>query len=126
MKRIYIALFLMALTLTASMFELRFIGRQADSTMNRIDEIDALVGGEDYEQAIKKCKTLEQDWSKTSENIDIMLIHDYVDSIGLSITKMRSNAENQNAVMYFSESASAKKALASIKGSEYPNFENIL
>ena len=126
MKRIYIAIFLLALTIVASVFELRFIGREADGVTQQIEAIDGYMRRSEFDTAIKQCRTLEEKWSKTSENIDIMLIHDYVDSIGLSITKMRAGAETKNAVLYFSESASAKKALASIKGSEYPNFENIL
>ena len=126
MKRIYIAIFLLALTIVASVFELRFIGREANGVTQQIEAIDGYMRRSEFNTAIKQCRTLEEKWSKTSENIDIMLIHDYVDSIGLSITKMRAGAETKNAVLYFSESASAKKALASIKGSEYPNFENIL
>ena len=126
MKRIYIAIFLLVLTIVASVFELRFIGREADGVTQQIEAIDGYMRRSEFNTAIKQCRALEEQWSKTSENIDIMLIHDYVDSIGLSITKMRAGAETKNAVLYFSESAGAKKALASIKGSEYPNFENIL
>ena len=58
--------------------------------------------------------------------IDTMLIHDYVDNIGLSISRMTAFAQKQNRDMYFAESVQAKKELASIKESEFPLVENIL
>ena len=56
----------------------------------------------------------------------MLLIHDYVDEIGNKISNMRSYAENCSPDMYFAESTTAKKELASIKESEYPLAENIL
>ena len=69
---------------------------------------------------------MEQDWDGDMEKIYTLLIHDYADNIGYSFSKMRVHLEQGNLDMYYAESTAAKKGLASIKGSEYPLFENIL
>ena len=80
----------------------------------------------EFEDAINVCKTIEEKWDYTAKKIDMLLIHDYVDEIGNKISNMRSYAENCSPDMYFAESTTAKKELASIKESEYPLAENIL
>ena len=80
----------------------------------------------EFEDALKKCEETEKEWYDNAKLIDTMLIHDYVDNIGLSISKMTAFAQKQNRDMYFAESVQAKKELASIKESEFPLVENIL
>ena len=126
MKRIYIAVALLLITATVSVFELIYVGSQSQTTTDRIQQIDRLVADGDFTAAQSACATLESDWRSIAEKIDILLIHDYVDNIGMNISKMRADIETKNASAYFWESAGAKKGLASIKGSEYPNLENIL
>lgn len=126
MKRFVIALLLLTATMGTSLGEIFYVSRSADGFLDRIEAADALVKRGELNSALQICEQLEDSWDNTAEKIDILLIHDYVDSIGVSLSQMKAHLENRNADMYFSDSASAKKGLASIKGSEYPNFENIL
>ena len=125
MKRIYISVVIIALVLGASLFEIFYVGSKSDSYTDRIKSIDAVIMEGDRSSALEECKSLESDWNRDAGKIYTLLIHDYIDSIGISISQMRAHLENGNADMYFAESANAKKGLASIKGSEYPYFENI-
>ena len=80
----------------------------------------------DFASAIDASKETEDDWSETANNIDIFLIHDYVDSISLDISQLSACVENGNPQMYFMKSASIKKGLTSLKESEYPVIANII
>ena len=126
MKRIIISLILTAIVLGASVFEVIYVGKKSDDYTDRIKKIDAMLSNNDTESALKECRALESDWDGDAEKIYTLLSHDTVDSVGYGISGMRSHIENNNAAMYFFESAGAKKGLASIKGSEYPFIENIL
>ena len=121
-----IAAALLVITLTAAGAETAFISAKADSLTARIEQIDLLVQQDNLLSAERKCRELEDDWKNGVAIIDSLIIHDYADSIGLSISKMRSYIENHSTIMYFAESTGAKKGLASVKESEYPFFENIL
>ena len=125
MKRIYISIVIFVLVLGTSIFEILYVASKSDSYKSRIEAVDSLTNEGKKEKALDSCRAIESDWNRDSEKIYTLLIHDYLDNIGISISKMRAHLENNNADMYFAESANAKKGLASVKGSEYPFFENI-
>ena len=96
------------------------------SFIAKIECADRLMSRLEFEDALKICEETEKEWYDNAKLIDTMLIHDYVDNIGLSISRMTAFAQKQNRDMYFAESVQAKKELASIKESEFPLVENIL
>lgn len=126
MKRIIITVVILAVTLTAATLELSYISSQADSFIDRIEIIDKLAKNENFKEAEAECKKMEEEWNKGLNTVNVMLIHDYMDEIGLNISHMKIYLENGDASMYFAESTGAKKRLASIKESEFPYLENIL
>ena len=126
MKRIIISLVLAALVLGAAAFEFWYVGRQSDAYTARIEEVEDLIAAGREDEATELCRGIERDWDSDVGKIYILLIHDYADNIGGSVSKMRAHLENGNIDMVYAESAGAKKGLASIKGSEYPFIENIL
>ena len=119
MKRIYIALSLVLAALCFASVETGFISGKTDSFIAKIECADRLMSR-------LECEETEKEWYDNAKLIDTMLIHDYVDNIGLSISRMTAFAQKQNRDMYFAESVQAKKELASIKESEFPLVENIL
>ena len=126
MKRIYISLILLIVSTLIGAFEIGFINAKSDSFISKIEATDKLMHKNNFEDAVKHCKETEKQWEDIAEIIDMVLIHDYVDEIGDSISKMRSYAENRSVDMYFAESTATKKGLALIKENEYPNLNNIL
>ncbi len=126
MKRIYIAVVLVLLTLCIGALETGYVTAKTDMFIDKIERADKLMKRNEFSEAIKLCQNTEKEWYDNAKAIDMLLIHDYVDDIGLSISKMTSFAESKNTDMYFSESSDAKKQLASIKESEYPLIENLL
>lgn len=126
MKRIVISLLLLVACLAGSVIEMVCISNHVDKYMTVIRHIDGYMLHEDFQNAANECGKLNEEWTNTARGIDALLIHDYVDGIGLSLAQMKSHIETNNPDMYFAESEKTKKALASIKDSEYPYAENIL
>ncbi len=126
MKRIIISLALLAACAIGAVIETAYISSSVDSYTETIDRIDGYMLRDDFENALTECTRLNDEWTDIAHGIDALLIHDYVDGIGLGIAQMKSHIESGNPDMYFSESEKTKKALASIKDSEYPYAENIL
>ena len=126
MKRTIIALALLIGCLGAAIFEMNFIQKSADSFLQEIEELDGDMRRGDTGQAGVLSEKLELDWGNWAQVVDILLIHDYVDSVSSSLARMKSHIENGGAPQYFAESAAVKKAIGSISDSELPRWENIL
>ncbi len=126
MKRIYISVALILIALCTAAIEMGFVTAKSDMFIGKIEDVDRLMKKESFSEAIKLSRETEKEWYDSAKSIDMLLIHDYVDDIGLSFSKMATFAERKNADMYFSQSSDAKKQLASIKESEYLMIENIL
>lgn len=109
MKRIYIALSLVLAALCFASVETGFISGKTDSFIAKIECADRLMSRLEFEDALKICEETEKEWYDNAKLIDTMLIHDYVDNIGLSISRMTVFAQKQNRDMYFAESVQAKK-----------------
>ena len=125
MKRIVIAFLLILLCLTASMTEVFFISRNVTSYCDDIERIDTSMRKDDFEKALNLCADMNDRWNEMAWMVDALLIHDYVDGVGLSLAQMQRYIENGSPDLYFAESEKAKRALASLKDSEYPTTENI-
>ncbi len=126
MKRMYISFIFLIIALILASIETGLVSAKADIYISMIENTDRQMRKDNFEEAIEMCAKLEEGWNENAAHIDTLLIHDYVDNIGNSITKMRVYAENGTVELYFAESALAKKELTSIKESEYPKIENIL
>lgn len=126
MKRIIISIIIFSVCVSGALFEVFCVGNSIDGYIEKISNTETLVKKDEFVTASKECAELEQNWSGTARIIDAVLIHDYVDRISINIAQMRAYAENNSPDSFFAASAEAKKALKSVKDSEYPLPENIL
>ena len=126
MKRIIIAVSLFLICITGAVVEVFSVSGSVTGYIKEIETVDKLVKKGNMTTAAKKCRELESRWDNTARIIDAVLIHDYVDQISIDLSQMRAHIESGNKDSYFAGSEQAKKALMSIKSSEYPTIENIL
>jgi hypothetical protein len=90
MKRMIIALVLLLGCLGAAIFEMNFIKESADSFLQEIEELDGDMRRGDTGQASVRSYKLERDWGNWVQTVDILLIHDYVDSVSSSLANSSS------------------------------------
>lgn len=125
MKRIIISIILLVICFGTAAVEMYYVTKRADDYIDKIEQIDMLMLKDDFENALPLCEEIDDSWSDIAEKINTMLIHDYIDDIGVSFSQMRSHIETNNPDMYFAESSGAKKELTAIRKSEFLNLENI-
>lgn len=125
MKRIYIAVAFIIISLAAAVSELCYVSSSVDYFTEKISISDDCIENEEYTKAAELMREIEKEWQESTRITDVLLIHDYVDSIGGGISVMRSFSQSKSRDDYFSESARVKKELASIKESEFVYLENI-
>lgn len=113
------------MSLAVAIFEICYVSSRADYFTQKINVCDSCINGGEYQKAEELMQEIEKEWADSTKITDILLIHDYVDSIGSDISAMRSYAKSKSGDEYFAESARAKKELASIRESEYVIWENI-
>ncbi len=126
MKRIIIAILIIVLCGSGAAAELSYVSENVDRFTQDVQNIDALLSRGKNRQALALCISTNKRWDETAPSIDALLIHDYVDNIGIHLRQMQSYLENGTWDMYHASNVAVKKGLASIKGSEYPLLENIL
>lgn len=126
MKRTVIAILIIALCAFGAAAELEYVSDNVDRFIQDVQNTEALLRKGKTEQAIALCKSINKRWDEAAPSIDVLLIHDYVDNIGIQLRQMQTYLENGSTELYDASSAAVKKGLASLKGSEYPMLENIL
>lgn len=126
MRRIYLAAVIILIAAFTAASETGYVTAKTDYYIYLIDSADKEMMKNNFEQAILICEKMEKHWADSTKKFDVFLLHDNVDKIGNGISKMKIYAQNASVDMYFAESSSTKKDLASIKESEYPKLENIL
>lgn len=126
MRRIYIGIIFLLTAFSIAAVETGLISAKADYYISRIENIDKYMRKDDFQKASELCREVEGLWDDSTKTIDIFLIHDYVDSVSLYLTRMNAYIANGSIDMYFSESAGIKKELTSLKESELPTIDNIL
>ena len=94
MKRIIISLALLAACAIGAVIETAYISGSVDSYTETIDRIDGYMLRDDFENALRECSRLNDEWTDSAHGIDALLIHDYVDGIGLGIAQMKSHIES--------------------------------
>lgn len=126
MKRIYIAIAFLIISITTGIFEMFYVTNKIDELNEQILTADKLFENESYEDAIDILSAAESKWQNNLSIFDILLIHDYVDEISVNLSAMKSYVATNSGDEYLAESAGIKKQLTSIKDSELVQIENIL
>ena len=89
MKRIIISVVLLLICIIGAVAETSYISGSVDGYTQTIDDIDGYMLRDDFENALAQCTELNGDWADSAHGIDALLIHDYVDGIGFSLSQMK-------------------------------------
>lgn len=126
MKRIFISIIIIIISLIASALKLVYISGKTDLYIEKIKQTDKFMRKDDFESAIYYCKLNKNEWDKDTVKINYTLNHEYTEKISIGLTKMCAYAENGNPDLYFVESETVKKELTLLKEGETPTLDNII
>ncbi|MGN0453041.1 MAG: DUF4363 family protein [Ruminococcus sp.] len=125
MKRIFAAIVLLCISGLLCFAEYSYVEKSVDKFTGMLDELKA-VSQENKDEAIKLAEEINTQWDETVVTIDMLLYHDYIDEIGVSLSTLESYIVYEERAELYATCEAAKKQLLSLKTSELPTAENVI
>ena len=95
MKRVYIALALLVLCCTFSLFSFFTITKESKAMLTSCSEIEKLLEQEDYEKISEQGKAIKERWKKESLPFSLLTTHYHYDAIEESVDKLYHAANSR-------------------------------
>ena len=127
MKRIYIAIMFIVLSVFAATFELIMINKATDSATAKLERIEKLVGEEKVEKAEKLCKKLADEYDENNKSVLYCFYrHDVLEEISDKLYGLEDYLDDERIEDFHEISHSVKKKLLIQKEKEHITIQNIL
>ncbi len=126
MKRIYIAVSLIIITLILSIAEFVIVNKNYKYYSTQLDNALKYIQSDDYTSAKDICDTICTKWEKSQKNLEIFLVHTSLNSLTDNIYELQDLAKDKNKAKFIQLCTKTKRQLLFMKKSELPLFENIM
>lgn len=126
MKRGYIAVILIVLSLIIGGVEYVYVTGTTDALLALLDEADAHMEQNEVYQAHSVAERLDYRFTNSSETLKIFAYHSEVGNISGEIAALRRYAQTGSAAEFLATSAKLKRDISSVKYSKQLKLENIL
>ncbi|MBE6824118.1 MAG: DUF4363 family protein [Ruminococcaceae bacterium] len=126
MKRIWVAVGFLALSLIFAFAEFLIVSKSYKNYVEQIQIAEYYISDKEFSVAQDICKNIEEEWEKSRKTLNVFMIHTYSENISESIAKLSEYAQNKDKKAFLSQSSKTKRQLLYIKQSELPNLENIM
>lgn len=125
MKRVWIAVLLLAIVCGLGISEYYLNTKEADYTVSEIQAVQKLVKEGKSQPAKEKFRNLKEDWERKTGIMSIFVSHKPIDEISCSISTAYTYLENDDTPEFFAECERAECHLRYFKELEYPKINNI-
>lgn len=126
MKRIYIAIILIIMTLVLSYIQFNVINNSYIKITNMISDTQIKVNAGYYEVAKENCKTIIKTWEKDRKALGIFLSHSYINNITDNLNNMMYHVNIKDKEKFNDVCDKTKRQLLFLQKSELPVIENIM
>ncbi len=126
MKRLYLAVLILAGLLAGSLLSAGWVGELTDSCRTRLFEAQALAERGEWAQARAVTQEVAQAWEDREFALYALMHHDEVDEIVLSLETVREYLEAEEAGRYAAANAALMEQLRLLAEMERPSLENVL
>lgn len=124
MKRLYLAVFFLAICIGLCVYEQLVIDDLYDTSISYIDRAIEYADNEEYEKAGELCAELNTYWDKRYSVITSMAEHGVVDDAGIIIDILTDEAENDTEALH-SDLAKARVQVRLVRDTAKISFGNI-
>lgn len=124
MKRIYIAILFLAISIGLCIFEQYTVKSAYETTTEYINTAIEQTDKEDFSSAGETCKQLREYWDKKYPYMTAMIEHGILDDAGITINSLENLAENESDDLQ-EELITAKNQMESIRDNQRITFGNI-
>ena len=126
MKRGWIALGMLALSLILGGVEYGYVTVNADAYLSMLEEADQRIAERDFVGAESTAKRLSNRFRHQSGMFNIFMYHSEVGNIESDLSRMISYARNGDASEFSATAACARREIRSIRDSKQLKWENVL
>ena len=127
MKRMYIAVALIIISLTIGVTEMYTVKNTVKECISGLKSVNESIYSGNIKTAIKKCDNIAKKFEDQSDNILYCYYnHKELDSINENIVTLREYLKYNKKSDYYAVLAIIKKQLKSMEDEEIPKLQNIL
>lgn len=127
MKRMYIAIALIIISLAIGFFEMFTVKNTVKECITGLESINKSIDNGNIESAIKKCNSIAKNFEDKSDNILYCYYnHKELDTINENIVTLSEYLKYNQKSDYYATMKKIKKQLKSMKDEEVPKPQNIL
>ncbi len=126
MKRIWVAVLLLLISLCFSVSEFFAVKYNFEKHVQMLDKAEYYFSQKEFTKSYEQCKKLQSSWAKSEKLLNIFLVHKQVDDIAQDLMTLKKYAEFKDEKSFFLTTGKTKRQLLSMKESELPDYQNIL
>ncbi len=127
MKRIYIAIALLAISIASGVFETVSVTQNSQKYIDYIDEINKKIDDKEVKNAAVLCKKADEEFEDMSKNyMFYYYMHKNLEEIESNLSSMYEYLRNDEVHDYYATSAITRRKLESMRDTGSVNLQNIL
>lgn len=127
MKRIYIAIIILAISVAGGILETVSIRQNSEKYIKYVEDIERKIDNGDVKNAAILCKKADKEFKDLSENyMFYYYAHKNLEEIESNLSSMYAYLKNKEIHDFDATAAITKKKLESIRDTGKVNFKNIL
>lgn len=126
MKRIWVALSLIALALTLGIVEMCIVSNSYSKYNQLLDTAEGYISNREFKKAYDVCTYTLNEWEDNEQVLNLFLLHSRVDEVTEDIAQLCEYAQNKEKTMFSATCVKTKRQLLHLKMSELPLIENII
>ncbi len=111
--------------LLSSIGSYKYIERSSGELVARIDTVEKLIYARNWEVAKKELDDTEQNWEKTKDWWSVLINHEEVDKIDISLKRLEKYVETEGLSLSLGELSALKLLFGHIADTEAFTFKNI-
>lgn len=125
MKQILIVSGIIIVIIFIAVFTNFYLESSANTIVSNLDNIEKFSKANDWNNALKELSLLDKDWDKTQSIWAILIEHQEIDNIDISLKKVEKYVETKNLSNVLAEIAATRLLINHIPQTFSPNIVNI-
>lgn len=126
MKRIYIAIALLAASIAIGIFETVNVSQGSQKYIDYIEEINMKLDNDEINNAAVLCKMAGEDFEEMSKTLMFYYMHKNLEEIEGNLSSMYEYLRHDEVHDYYATAAITKEKLESMRDTGSIKFQNIL
>ncbi len=126
MRAFIISMILLVIIISGSLVFMYLIDKTANEIVSNLEELDAAVKDNDWENAEKQLNEIQEAWKSTEAWMTTLINHNEIDSIKMSLAKLSQYIHYKDTTEYMAESGVLKFLIQHISTRERLSLSNLL